>query len=147
MGSVQFSCSVMSNSLWPYGLQHARLLCPSPTHHPHHELISWDISPLNRCEPLSNSAICFDVLLVAPNSICTTVFELSCQPLLEECSEGVITFPVSYLGSSFVPPPDPHSIWAFSISTLSPEPVSVCVCLTDCWENRVIVMLYNWHLL
>ena len=29
--SVQFSCSVMSNSLWPHGLQHARLLCPSPT--------------------------------------------------------------------------------------------------------------------
>jgi len=29
--SVQFSCSVMSNSLWPHGLQHTRLTCPSPT--------------------------------------------------------------------------------------------------------------------
>ena len=29
--SVQFSYSVMSNSLWPYGLQHTRLLCPLPT--------------------------------------------------------------------------------------------------------------------
>ena len=29
--SVQFSCSVMSNSLWPHGLQHARFPCPSPT--------------------------------------------------------------------------------------------------------------------
>ena len=28
--SVQFSCSVMSDSLWPHGLQHARLPCPSP---------------------------------------------------------------------------------------------------------------------
>ena len=28
---VQFSCSVVSNSLWPYGLLHARLPCPSPT--------------------------------------------------------------------------------------------------------------------
>ena len=28
--SVQFSHSVMSNSLWSYGLQHARLPCPSP---------------------------------------------------------------------------------------------------------------------
>ena len=27
--SVQFSCSVMSNTLWPHGLQHARPLCPS----------------------------------------------------------------------------------------------------------------------
>ena len=29
--SVQFSCSVMSDSLQPYGLQYARLLCPLPT--------------------------------------------------------------------------------------------------------------------
>ena len=29
--SVQFSGSVMSNSLWAHGLQHARLLFPSPT--------------------------------------------------------------------------------------------------------------------
>ena len=29
--SVQFSCSVVSNSLRPHGLQHARLPCPSPT--------------------------------------------------------------------------------------------------------------------
>ena len=27
---LQFSCSVMSNSLWPHGLQHTRLPCPSP---------------------------------------------------------------------------------------------------------------------
>ena len=29
--SVQFSCSVASNSLQPHGLQHARPPCPSPT--------------------------------------------------------------------------------------------------------------------
>ena len=29
--SVWFNCSVVSNSLWPHGLQHARLPCPSPT--------------------------------------------------------------------------------------------------------------------
>ena len=29
--SVQFSHSVMSNSLWPQGVQHTRPLCPSPT--------------------------------------------------------------------------------------------------------------------
>ena len=27
----QFSCSVVSNSLWPHGLQHTRPPCPSPT--------------------------------------------------------------------------------------------------------------------
>ena len=31
MHSVQFSHSVMSNSFWPHGLQHARPPCPSPT--------------------------------------------------------------------------------------------------------------------
>ena len=29
--SVQFSCPVMSNSLWPHEPQHSRLPCPSPT--------------------------------------------------------------------------------------------------------------------
>ena len=31
MSSVQLSHSVVSNSLWPNGLQHARPPCPSPT--------------------------------------------------------------------------------------------------------------------
>ena len=31
MSSVQFSHSVVSDSLWPHGLQHARPPCPSPT--------------------------------------------------------------------------------------------------------------------
>ena len=31
ISSVQFSCSVVSNSLWPYELQHFRPPCPSPT--------------------------------------------------------------------------------------------------------------------
>ena len=29
--NVQFSHSVVSDSLWPHGLQHARIPCPSPT--------------------------------------------------------------------------------------------------------------------
>ena len=28
---VHFNCSVVSGSLWPHGLQHTRLPCPSPT--------------------------------------------------------------------------------------------------------------------
>ena len=31
MSASQFSCSVVSDSLWPHGLLHARLPCPSPT--------------------------------------------------------------------------------------------------------------------
>ena len=32
LDSVQFSCSAMSNSLWPHGLQQARPPCPTPTY-------------------------------------------------------------------------------------------------------------------
>ena len=31
ISSVQFSCSIVSNSLWPHESQHASPLCPSPT--------------------------------------------------------------------------------------------------------------------
>ena len=31
ISSVQFSCSVVSDSLWPHELQHTRPPCPSPT--------------------------------------------------------------------------------------------------------------------
>ena len=31
LSSVQFSCSVVPNTLWPHGLQHARFPCPVPT--------------------------------------------------------------------------------------------------------------------
>ena len=39
---LQFSCSVVSNSLWPYGLQHARPPCPSLS--PLVCLSSWPLS-------------------------------------------------------------------------------------------------------
>ena len=47
-----FSCQVMSNSLWPRGLQHTRLLCPSPSG----VCPSW--WPLNRwCHPTISSPV------------------------------------------------------------------------------------------
>ena len=51
--SVQFSHSVVSDSLWPHGLQHARLPCPSST--PGACLNSY---PSSRwCHPTSSSSI------------------------------------------------------------------------------------------
>ena len=43
ISSVQFSCSVVSNSLQPHGLQHARPRCPSPTPevYPNSHPLSW----------------------------------------------------------------------------------------------------------
>ena len=60
METVQFICSVISNSLSPNGLQHARLLCPSPTSGACSNLCasSW------RCYPtISSSAVSFSSCL------------------------------------------------------------------------------------
>ena len=56
ISSVQFSCSVVSDSLWPHELQHARPPCPSPTPRVHS-----DSRPSSRwCHPaISSSAIPF----------------------------------------------------------------------------------------
>ena len=57
--SVQFSRSVMSNSLWPHGLQHTRIPCPSPTPRVYsnsyplswwcHPTISSSVIPFSSC--------------------------------------------------------------------------------------------------
>ena len=51
--SVQFSLSVMSNSLQPHGLQHTRLPCPSPT-----PRACSNSCPLSwRCHPTISSSL------------------------------------------------------------------------------------------
>ena len=51
--SVQFSCSVVSNSLWPHGLQHARPPCPSTT-----PMIYSNSCPLSQwCHPTISSSV------------------------------------------------------------------------------------------
>ena len=57
--SVQFSCSVVSDSLWPHEPQHTRPPCPSPTPGVHtnpcplsrwcHPTISSSVIPLSSC--------------------------------------------------------------------------------------------------
>ena len=56
---VQFSRSVMSDSLWPHGLQHARPPCPSPTS-------SWSLIRLMSIEsvmPSNHLILCHPFLL------------------------------------------------------------------------------------
>ena len=53
--SVQFSCSVMSDSLRSHGLQHTRLPCPSPTPGACSDscpLSRWFHSTMSFCHPL-----------------------------------------------------------------------------------------------
>ena len=51
--SVQFSLSVVSNSLWPHGIHHARLPCPSSTP------VAWsNLHPSSRwCHPTISSFV------------------------------------------------------------------------------------------
>ena len=59
LSSVQFSCSVVSNSLWSHELQHARPPWPSPTPRVHpnscpssqwcHPAISFSVVPFSSC--------------------------------------------------------------------------------------------------
>ena len=52
--SVQFSRSVVSNSLWPHELQHARLPCPSPTPGAHPTHVHWVGDAIQPSHPLSS---------------------------------------------------------------------------------------------
>ena len=62
----QFSCSVMSDSLWPHGLQHARFPCPSATPGAYS-----NSCPLSRqCHPTISSS-------VVPFSSCLQSFPAS----------------------------------------------------------------------
>ena len=62
----QFSCSVMSDTLWPHGLQHARPPCPSPT-----SRACSNSCPLSRrCHPTISSS-------VIPFSFCLQSFPAS----------------------------------------------------------------------
>ena len=64
--SVQFSHSVMCDSLWPHGLQHARLPCPSPS-----PGVCSDSCPLSWwCHPTISSS-------VVPFSSCLQFFPAS----------------------------------------------------------------------
>ena len=86
--SVQFSCSVTSDSLWPHGLQHAILPCPSPT-----PGASSNSCPLSWwCHPTISSS-------VFPFSPCLQAFPASGS------------FPVSHFFTS-----GGQSYWSFGIS-------------------------------
>ena len=64
--SVQFSCSVVSDSLWPHGLQHTRPPCPSPN-----PRVYSNSCPLSQwCHPTISSS-------VVPFSSCLQSFPAS----------------------------------------------------------------------
>ena len=61
--SVQFSCSIVSDSSWPHGLQHTRPLCPSPTPGVYSNSSQWS----RWCHPTISPSL-------APSSSCLQSF-------------------------------------------------------------------------
>ena len=65
LSSVQFSCSIVSDSLWPHESQHARPPCPSPTPGVHS-----DSRPSSQwCHPAISSSVVLLLLPPIPRSI------------------------------------------------------------------------------
>ena len=81
----QFSCSVMSDSVRPHGLQHARLPCPSPS-----PRVNSNSCPLSRwCHPTIMSS-------VIPFSSCLQSFPASGSfPVTQNFASGGQTIVVS----------------------------------------------------
>ena len=104
--SVQFSCSIVSNSLWPHGLQHARLPCSSPSPRAClnscpsswwcHPTISFSVVSFSSC-PLSDPA--FGVFS-SESALCIRCpkywsFSFSISPCNEH--SGLISFRMDWL--------------------------------------------------
>ena len=104
--SVQFSCSVVSDSLWPHGLQHAWAPCPSPTPGVYSNPcpLSWWCHPTisSSVVPFSYSLQSFPASGSCPKSWCFTsagqnigasAFSIS----LSNQFSGLISFRINWL--------------------------------------------------
>ena len=69
---VQFSHSVVSDSLWPHGLQHTRIPCPSPTRGDYSNSAIELVMPSNHfilCHPLLQLPSIFPSIRVFSNEL------------------------------------------------------------------------------
>ena len=150
--SVQFSCSVVSDSLWLHGLQHARPPCPSPTH----KLMSLpklmsieSMMPSNHlilCHPLLLLPSIFPSIKVFSNESALRIrwpkywcFSFNISPSNEH--PGLISFRMDWLDllavqgtlKSLLQPPQFKSINSSALSFLySPTLTST----DDSWKNH-----------
>ena len=105
-GSIQFSCSVVSDSLQPHGLQHTRLPCPSPTPgaYSYSCPLNWWCLPtiLSLCCPLLLLPSIFPSIRVLSNESAVLIrwpkywsFSFSVSPSNEY--SGLISFRIDWL--------------------------------------------------
>ena len=128
---VQFSRSVMSNSLWPHGLHHARPPCPSPTPGVYsnscplsqwcHPTISSSVIPVSSCLqsfPASGSFSMSQLFSSGGHSIgaSTSVLPMNIQNWFPLGTTGLISLLSKGLESS--PAPQFESISSSALSLL-----------------------------
>ena len=110
--SVQFSCSVVSNSLRLQGLQHARPPCPSPTPRAYSNSSIESVMPFNHlilCHPLLLLPSIFPNIRVSSNESVLRIrwpnfwsFSFSISPSSEY--SGLISFRMDWFGGFFIIP-------------------------------------------
>ena len=118
--TVQLSCSVVSSSLWPHGLQHTRLPCPSPTPGACsnscpssrwcHPTISFSIIPFSSCLqslPASGSFPVSQFFVSGGQSIGASVLPMDIQDW----------FPLGQTGLIFLQPKGLSRVFSKILST------------------------------
>ena len=127
ISSVQFSRSIVSDSLWPHELQHARPPCPSPTP----EVYSNSRPSSRWCHPaISSSVIPFSSF---PQSLPAS----ESFPMSQLFAWGGLSTGVSAL-ASFLPKNTQDwspSEWTGWISLQSKGLSRVCYSLNICWAH------------
>ena len=146
---VQFSCSVVSDSLWSHGLQHTRLPCPSPTPRVYLKLMSIEsVMPsthLILCHPLLFLPSFFPSIRVFLNELVVRIrwpkywsISLSLSPS-NEYSE-LISFRIDWFHLLAVPGTlkillQHHSLKSISSSVFSLLYGPTLTSVHDCWKN------------
>ena len=104
--SVQFSCSVVSDTLRPHGLKHTRLPCPSPTPR------VYSVMSIESVMPPNHLILCCPLLL--PPSIFPSIRVLSSESVL------CIRWPKYYSFSiSIIPSNEYSGLISFRIGWIS----------------------------
>ena len=145
--SVQFSCSVVSDSLWLYGLQHNRPPCPSPTpgFYPNSYTSHWWCHPT-----ISYSAIpCSPCLQSFPasESFPMSQFLSSGQIIGVSASESVLSmniqdwFPWRLTGWIFLSPRNSQDFSSTTVQSISSLAVSflyrtILTSIHDYWKKH-----------
>ena len=138
-GSVQFSHSVMSDSLQPHGLQHARLPCPAPTPRACsnscplswccHPTISSSVAPFSSCLQSFPSSGSFPMSQFFPSGGQGTIVSASASVLPMNIQDWLISSRIDW--------------WSYCQSRRELERSPVTKSGINWTKNYTIVMDYN----